>query len=114
MIKIQPKIIGMRINKKRVELGYSQKKLAEHAKVSPPAINQFEKGLKTPSTETLLSLASALDVSLDYLVGATLSEDMLVDDEVSGAFNLFKSLSSEQRQHAMAHIKFLKSQEKEN
>lgn len=112
MVQIDPKIIGMRIKKRRESLGLSQKDLATQIQVSPPAINQYEKGLKTPSTETLVRLASVLDVSVDHLIGATLSEDILVDDEVADAFNLFKSLSFQQRQYAMAHIRFL-AQDKE-
>lgn len=113
MVEINPKIIGIRIQKKRKSFGLSQKKLAEQIEVSPPAINQYENGHKTPSTETLLRLASALDVSVDYLVGTTLSDDILIDDEVSNAFNMFKELPSLQRQQAMAHIRFLSAQEEE-
>ena len=111
-MEIDPKIMGIRIKKKREALGLSQKKLAEQVRVSPPAINQYEKGHKTPSTEALLRLAGALDVSIDYLVGTTLDEEILVDEEVVDAFNLFKCLSPQQRQHAIAHIRFLTSQDK--
>jgi transcriptional regulator with XRE-family HTH domain len=114
MMQLNPKIMGMRIKKKREALGLSQKKLAEQTQISPPAINQYEKGFKTPSTETLLRLAGVLDVSVDYLIGTTLTEEILIDDEVADAFNLFKCLSSQQRQHAIAHIRFLTAQEKES
>ena len=39
-------------------------------------------------------------------------EEILVDEEVVDAFNLFKCLSPQQRQHAIAHIRFLTSQDK--
>jgi transcriptional regulator with XRE-family HTH domain len=114
MAQIDPKVVGMQIKKKREALDLSQKKLADQIQVSPPAINQYEKGHKTPSTDVLLRLASAFDVSVDYLLGSTLDEGILVDEEVADAFNLFKGLSPQRRQHAMAHIKFLSTEDKDS
>lgn len=109
---VDPKIIANRIKTKRVELGLSQKNLAERVGVTPPAINRFEKGEKSPSVDTLLKLAKALGVSTDFLLGAESGEDIFIDKDVSEAFKDFKALSLGHRQMVLANIKFLKSQDK--
>ena len=42
--------------------------LAKAAHISPSALSQYTRRKATPSLEVLVHLASALDVSLDYLV----------------------------------------------
>lgn len=103
------KIIGERIRKKRIELDLSQKDLAGKIEVSPPAINRFEKGLKTPSTESIVKLAKVLGVSTDYLLGASEEEDMFIDEETIEVFKGFKDLTPVNRNQISANIRFLKS-----
>lgn len=59
------KIVGKNIQKYRKLAGYTQKKLAEEAKVDRTAITKAEKGIFLPTIGFLLSIARALDV--DYL-----------------------------------------------
>ena len=53
----------------RAQLGLSQKQLAEKIGVSPSIVSGYETGLRTPSTESLLSLAYLFNTSTDYLLG---------------------------------------------
>ena len=63
-----------RLREKREELGLTQTKLAEMAKVATQTISAYErigdgKG-KTPSLENAIVLANQLGVSLDWLCGS--------------------------------------------
>jgi transcriptional regulator with XRE-family HTH domain len=49
--------------------GYSQGALAERAKMPPTSIAHFEGGSRKPSFDTLRRLATALEVTTDYLLG---------------------------------------------
>jgi len=104
------KLIGKRIKERRQKMNLTQKDLAEKVQVTPSAINQYEKGEKTPSTENLLNLARELGVSSDYLLGASKEDDIFVDKTVLKAFKDFKELSPNSRMTIMANIEFLKEQ----
>ena len=63
------KNIGQAIRFYRRKKGISQYKLAELTELSPSYISEIETGKKTPSLETLLEIAKALDVDLwDLLI----------------------------------------------
>lgn len=100
--------IGLRIKKKRENLGMSQKELSDKVKVTPSAINQYENGTKRPSSEILKRIAVALGVSTDYLLGSAKEDDIFVDEEVAMVFRKFKGLSTEDREKILENIKFLK------
>ena len=61
--------IGKYIEEARTERGFSQELLAEKAHVSKAFICQVEKGQKKPRLETLVSIAEALDTTVDTLLG---------------------------------------------
>lgn len=50
---------------RRKELGISQQELSDKAKVSQPAISQYENGRRKPDLETARKIAKVLKVSLD-------------------------------------------------
>lgn len=58
-----------RLPKLRELRDLSQTDLAERAGMMPAAISQFENGSRTPSFESVVKLANALDISADYLIG---------------------------------------------
>ncbi|MCL5421028.1 MAG: helix-turn-helix domain-containing protein [Nitrospirae bacterium] len=111
-MEIEGKLIGQRIKECRDAAALSQKNLADLIDVSPSAVNQYEKGEKVPSTETLLNLAKALGVTTDYLLGASKEKDILIDREVSVAFRDFKGLTQKDRANIMGHIAYLKDKAK--
>ena len=61
--------LGQRIADIRRSKGISQLRLSEMADISKEHLSNLERGNKLPSAKTLAQIASALDVSLDTLVG---------------------------------------------
>ena len=53
----------------REKAGLSQKALAEQIDVSQQSINKYENHNIEPDIETLIALADAFGVSVDYLIG---------------------------------------------
>ena len=105
-------IIGQRIKIRRKAVDWSQTKLADLVKVTPSSINQYEKGEKIPSTETLLTLAKVLGVTTDYLLGAEEETGIFVDKHVSVLFRDFKGLPPKDRATIQDHVAFLKGKAK--
>lgn len=67
-MEIDYKSIGMRVNRFREDLGYSQERLSELSGVDNSNISHIERGATKPSLPTLVKLANALDVSMDDLI----------------------------------------------
>lgn len=63
------KLFGKRIKKYRERVGYSQEALAEQVNRSSIFISYIERGEKSPSLDTLVKLANALNISVDLLLG---------------------------------------------
>ena len=61
--------LGQRIADIRRSKGISQLCLAEMADISKEHLSNLERGNKLPSAKTFAQIATALDVSLDTLVG---------------------------------------------
>lgn len=109
---LDTKLLGQRIKSSRAAQNISQKDLANQVEVSPSAINQYEKGEKVPSTGTLVKLAEALDISADYLLGASNKKDLFLDNKKKEIFNDLFSLNKRDRMQIMSNISFLKEQSK--
>jgi len=67
---------GKRLFEVRKKKKFSQEEVAKVLKTKGPVIGRYERDEMKPSIETAAKLAQILEVSLDYLVGAT---DMEVD-----------------------------------
>jgi len=106
--------VGDRIKEERMKAGWSQTKLAQTSGVQPSTISQIESGdRKTPSTEVLEKIASALKTSVSRLLGQTSDDelaDLLQDPEVQALYRNFKDLSVKDKEFISKQIKFLKSQ----
>ena len=61
--------VSDRIRDCREALGMSKTDLAKKTELTISAISQFESGERSPSLESLRSLADALGVTVDYLMG---------------------------------------------
>ncbi|UOQ91478.1 helix-turn-helix domain-containing protein [Halobacillus shinanisalinarum] len=62
-------MLSQRLKYSRKTKGLTQSKLANEIKTTKGTISNYENGYSTPSNEMLISLANALDVSVDYLLG---------------------------------------------
>lgn len=102
--------IGNRIKELRIKRGYTQKSLGLKINKSKATISSYEKDLQLPPLEVAIDIASALNVSLDYLVGfdseeylskkaLTDQQRMLIDhlyNEFNNPTNTSNELSLEQ------------------
>jgi transcriptional regulator with XRE-family HTH domain len=61
------KDLGPRLSSARKEAGVGLRALARQIGVSPALISQIESGRTAPSVSTLYAIATALDLSFDYL-----------------------------------------------
>lgn len=69
---------GDRLQQARKAKELSREDLAEAIGTSAPIVGRYERGDMMPSIETASKMASALDVSLDFLVG---NSSLLVKDK---------------------------------
>ena len=71
--------LGDKIRIKRRELGYTQEKLAEICDISTGFLGHIENGTRSPSLETLYSIACALHSGIDYFLfdSASASDNLL-------------------------------------
>jgi transcriptional regulator with XRE-family HTH domain len=60
--------LGERIKQRRLQLGWTQEKLAATAKISAGFLSDLETGKRTVGADNLLELSHALGVSLDFLM----------------------------------------------
>ena len=60
---------GVRLKDIRKKRGLTQKALAKRINKSVSAVSSYELEVQIPPVEVLMSIASVLNVSLDYLVG---------------------------------------------
>jgi transcriptional regulator with XRE-family HTH domain len=80
MFPVAPSRLGPSVRSARERKGWTRETLATHSGLSWAAISQIESGRRQEvRVSSLVALANALDVSVDYLVGseATLSPGML-------------------------------------
>lgn len=64
------KQFGARIKIMRSLLNLTQADLADKLKLTPQAIATYEKGKREPNFKNLLGLSQALNVTIDWLLGA--------------------------------------------
>lgn len=60
---------GQRLVKTREKAGLNQRQLAALLGITPTRLNYWEKDKRQPDVEMIKALASALDVTADYLIG---------------------------------------------
>lgn len=95
--------MGQRIRSARKMRGMNVDALAEKIGIAAESLGHIECGAKKTSLQTLLNIADALDVSLDYLAGRTLSptenllktfadEDELTPEQEKMLLDLAKSM----------------------
>ena len=95
-------MLANRVLLSRRDLGWDQKQLSEQSGVSRPYISQIERARKTNvSVDVLFSLADALGVSVQYLLG--LEDAPLIEPsgavlrEVAGEYVTFDVDSDDER-----------------
>lgn len=97
------------ILKRRKELGLSQTDLAKRAGLQPPAISQYESGVRNPSYEALIKLSNALETSVDFLISGTSTNNsgLQFDKKSELIIKMISSQSQEIKDKILEYIIFL-------
>ena len=72
--------IGQKIRQSRIAHSYSQEQLAELTGISTAFLGHIERGTRAMSLETLVSICSVLNISIDYLLLDEISETALISE----------------------------------
>ena len=63
--------LGNKLKERRLQLGWTQRQVAEKLNVAQPVYQRFEKGVFECSYEQLRDICLLFDLSADYLLGIT-------------------------------------------
>ncbi|WP_155963159.1 helix-turn-helix domain-containing protein [Streptococcus ruminantium] len=91
-----------RLKQLRKEAGLTQRNIADVFRTSPQSYAQWEKGLRSPSKESIEKLADFFKVSTDYLLG---NSDIKKPTEKSEIELLIEQLSDEQKKETLQFIR---------
>jgi len=99
--------LAKRIKDARKAKGYTQSKLAEKIDVSTNTIAKLETSYTTVSLKTLLAIANALDVDINFLLGNTPIEGKPVDE--TSIDDLIRDFSSKDKEFLIQIITAMKA-----
>lgn len=108
---------GEKVRVKRQEKSLTQAELAKKAGITQATISRVESGeMLQLGSDKLRSLAKALDVSVDFLVGKIDRmefHDSLINDQIAKViFRGYEKLSEERKRQVLEYVEFLVKQEK--
>lgn len=104
---MSPSIFGIRLREARTLRGWTQNRLSQESGLPAAVISHFETGTRRrASAASLVKLASALSVSVDYLLGRTEGIDIR-DDRVQATFRRLAGSSAETIEQAVRVIEAL-------
>lgn len=96
--------VGDRIRKKRQLLGFTQDTASAKIGISAKFLADIERGSCGMSVETMLSIASLFDMSLDYIIkGITYSEEEKEKhtNEYTAILSLLENVPENKRKYAL-------------
>jgi len=105
--KLDYTVLAQRIKQARHEKGYSQSKLAELAGVSTNTIGKLEINYTTVSLKTILMIANALQVDINFLVSDTPPDEKQATDLFIES--LLQDLTEKDKQFLIQIISAMKS-----
>lgn len=99
--------VGDRLRLKRTALGLTQDEMAEKIGRAPKYYADIERGNCGMSIETLLSLSSTLNMSLDYIIFGPKSkeEQKQHEDEIFAIIEMLDQASDRKRSYATRLLK---------
>lgn len=95
--------ISERIRQLRQEQRWTQAELAERLGIHQKQISAYERGVNLPSTDILIKLAEAFDVTLDYLAFESQGRPAKLnvqDRELLRRFEMVDTLSDKEKELA--------------
>ena len=105
--------VGQRIRNRRILIGWTQEELAEKIGRAYKYCQDIERGTCGMSVETMLSFASSLNVSLDYLIYGEMdlekeTSSLLIEQQI--IINILGQCSDKKRRYALDLLKlFMKA-----
>ena len=110
MTLIDKMSIGLKIRKTRENKGLTQAQLAEMIDMTDRTISRIEVGRVYPEFNTIVAIAKALNVSLDYLLSdeTSVSKDVYIHEITERVSNLELKMIK----HILAYIEFYIEYEK--
>lgn len=98
--------LGARVQEIREDQGLTQTQLAELVGTSQSTISQIEAGDRNPSYKMLRQLASALKVTVGYILGEEEIGDLNPEEEAH--FREYRGLSDGARRQLRQYAQFLR------
>ena len=89
-------LFGERLRNRRSTLGLTQEYMAEKASITLRFYQMIERGEKSVSLDTLISISKTLKISIDYLLFGEIASN--IDNPLNEALN---KLSPQQREDAL-------------
>lgn len=71
-------MLGSQLKKLRKAKNIKQRQLAEYLNVSTGAVGLWELDYRSPDNETLIKIAEYFDVSIEYLLGVSVANEVTV------------------------------------
>ena len=103
--------MGDRMKSKRLQLGYTQERVAELTDISFSTYSKIENEIQSPSLDTLIRISIVLDISMDYLIFG--NENIKKDiDDFSDIITLLQNADFKQVQYVYELLSQLLSKAK--
>ncbi len=92
---------GQKVRKLRTGHGWSQDKFGEMVGIHGRHVGKYETGKAMPNADTIVKIAQALNVSIDFLLRNdlknTASDDVLTDQELIKKFKAVEGMPEKDR-----------------
>ena len=108
MTPIDYQKLGLRIRQARQEQKLTQQKLAELAVLSPNYVGKIERSASVISIETLVKLANALKMPVEYFLQDSLIT-FISDDQEKEISAMVRSMTSKEKAFALENMKLCKN-----
>jgi transcriptional regulator with XRE-family HTH domain len=97
--------LGERIVYYRRRAGISQKKLAALTGIKPSTLSYYEKGKREPNILILISLAKALEITGDALLGVKPQPDLIAQNRDEAAvLRVFRAMNPQGQKRALENM----------
>lgn len=87
--------IGERIKSCRLALGMNKAQVAAKAKLTRPCITYYENAQSEPNVISLMKLADAFQISVDYLLGLDKENEYFKSPKINAMFREMEKLQDE-------------------
>lgn len=108
------KKIGERIKNRRIELGFSQTKIAEHLGLTFQQVQKYENGKNRTSASRLYKISKLLDVPIDYFFHSSKKSEQIsisklidgkrLEKDILDLIEIFKRIEDRKDRRVIANI----------